>query len=381
MTEKKRIHVMFLLPSLRGGGAERVTVHLLAGLDRSRFSPTLILAQREGPYLKDVPDDVEVIDLHRSRMRYTLLDLVRILRTRQPDILFSAMRHVNTVAILAKLLSRSSTRFVASEHSVLPTSIQNRRQKTLREFMLKILYPLSDQVVAVSNGVASDLITSLSLAPDKVTTIYNPVVDSSLEDLKNEPVEHPWFAADRAVPVILGCGRLTNQKGFAYLIKAVARIQDQIPARLVILGKGPLQAALNRLIHSLGLTDRIQLLGFQPNPYKFMARADLFVLSSLWEGLGLALIEAMACGAPVISTDCPSGPGEIITHGVNGLLVPPGDVEALSAAIRKVLSDQESADQLSREGQHRAKDFRICTSIRKYQELFLEVLGKNDQPS
>ena len=375
MSLNERCSIAFFLPSLRGGGAERVTLHLLAGLDRQLFSPTLIVAQREGPYVKDIPVDVKVIALNRGRMRYTLIDLIRILRRRQPDILFSAMSHTNTIALLAKLLTRPATRFIVSEHNTLSVAMQGESIKWLRTALLRYLYPRADALVAVSEGVAADLSRALNLPRQKITTIYNPVVEPSLSVRKEELVDHSWFAYDRCFPVVLGCGRLTKQKGFIYLIQAMARLQDKVPVRLVILGKGEQEAALKQLARDLDIQDKVAFIGFQSNPYKFIARADVFVLSSLWEGLPTVLIEAMACGTPVVSTDCPSGPGEIITHEVNGLLVPPANTEALSAAILRVLKNKKLAQRLSRNGQDRAEDFRVEKIVRQYEELFLQVIG------
>jgi len=253
--------------------------------------------------------------------------------------------------------------------------MQGESIKWLRTALLRYLYPRADALVAVSEGVAADLSRALNLPRQKITTIYNPVVEPSLSVRKDEPVDHPWFAHDRPFPVVLGCGRLTKQKGFIYLIQAMARLQDKVPVRLVILGKGEQEAALKQLARDLDIQDKVAFIGFQSNPYKFIARADVFVLSSLWEGLPTVLIEAMACGTPVVSTDCPFGPSEIITHEINGLLVPPADAEALAAAILRVLEDKELAQRLIRNGRVRAQDFRVEKIMEQYEELFLRIAG------
>ena len=374
MNQSRRISTMFFAPSLHGGGAERVTVHLLTHLDRNRFDPTLVLVQPEGEFLDSVPADVEVISLNRPRVRYAVPDLIRLLRARKPDVLVSIMRHANAAAVVAKLLARSPARIVLTEHNFVSRSVSAESKSVLRMLISRLLYPLSDRVVTVSHGVAADLVSTLSLSPTKTVTIYNPVVGDSLQALMREEVSHPWFRSDRAAPVILGCGRLTTEKGFRYLVEALSLIRGDTDARLIIVGKGPQRSALRALVDDLELSNRVELLGFQPNPYKFMARADLFVLSSLWEGLGLVLIESMACGTPVISTDCPSGPGEVITDGVDGLLVPPRDPEALSDAIVRVLEDRHLADQLRRNGQRRAQDFTVDRSVRQYEELFVQLV-------
>ncbi len=380
MKHRERIKIMLFAPSLRGGGAERVTVHLIKHLDRRRFDPTLVLVQEEGEFLDSVPDDVQLIGLNRARVRYALPDLVRLLRVNKPDILLGVMRHTNATAVTAKLLARSRARVVLTEHSPMACSIGTASESALRRLVFRLLYPLSDRVVTVSDGVAADLADTLSLCPAKTVTIYNPVVDATLQALMNQTVSHPWFSPDRAVPLILGCGRLVRPKGFRYLVEAVALIRSHTPVRLSIAGKGPEEACLRQLIQDLQLSECVELMGFRSNPYKLMARADLFVLPSLWEGLGLALVEAMACGTPVVSTKCPSGPGEIITDGVNGLLVPPANAEALGEAILHAVTDPQLADRLRREGQRRAHDFTVDRSVRLYERLFVQLLNEERIP-
>jgi glycosyltransferase involved in cell wall biosynthesis len=241
--------------------------------------------------------------------------------------------------------------------------------------LLRRLYPRADAIVAVSDGVAEDMCRVLGLARSAVTRIYNPVVNASLLAKASEKPAHPWFSVDRRLPVVLACGSLTQKKGFDYLIRAVAHLQRDMPARLVILGEGEQRAKLRELAEELHVQDKVAMPGFQDNPYGSMARADVFVLSSLWEGLGNVVIEAMACGAPVVSTDCPSGPAEIITHNVDGILVPPADSNALSAAILSLLRDERLGQRLARAGRARAADFRVSKIVDHYQDLFAGLVG------
>jgi glycosyltransferase involved in cell wall biosynthesis len=209
--------------------------------------------------------------------------------------------------------------------------------------LMKWLYPFADQVVAISRGVQDDLHKWIGLPPGKVRTIYNPVVTTGLSGLASAPIPHPWLAQGEP-PVVLGVGRLTEQKDFASLIRAFATVRKTRRCRLVILGEGELRAELEALVNELRLDDDVLMPGFQNNPFAWMGRAAVFVFSSVFEGLGGALIQAMACGTPVVSTDCPSGPAEILEDGKWGSLVPVGDVQALARAITDTLDADSHPD-------------------------------------
>jgi glycosyltransferase involved in cell wall biosynthesis len=227
------------------------------------------------------------------------------------------------------------------------------------------LYPQAHRVVAVSHGVATDILHLYQLPTAKVAVIYNPVVTPELIARSWEAVEHPWLAAGEP-PIILGVGRLTAQKDFATLIRAFARVRQHDEARLIILGEGEHRPILEQLIGELGLQAWVALPGFVENPYAWMRRAAVFVLSSRWEGLPTVLIEAMACGTPVVATDCPSGPREILEGGKWGKLVPVGDAVGLAEAICQTLKEGSPSD-LS----IRASDF----SLERAVESYLQVLG------
>lgn len=353
------------LPSLRGGGAERVMVHLARGFAERGFQVDLVLAKAEGPYLAEVPPSVRVVDLRASRVLFSLPGLVRYLRKERPYALLSALNHANVIVCLAHRLARVPSRLVISEHNTLSASRpQNARGRLLPWFM-RWTYPWADAVIAVSQGVAEDLVRTLGISAERVKVIYNPVVDDDLLTKSKEPLDHPWFT-EGAPPVILGVGRLTEQKDFPNLIRAFALVRAQRPARLMILGEGELRPQLEALVHELGLQDDVALPGFVKNPYAYMARAAVFVLSSRWEGLGVALIEAMASGTPVVSTDCPSGPREILEDGRWGRLVPVGDVDALAEAIVTTLDETEHPDVVAR-----AKEFNVNYAVENYLKVLL----------
>lgn len=206
----------------------------------------------------------------------------------------------------------------------------------------KYVYPYADEIVAVSDGVGEDLLKMTNASPEQITTIYNPSVTEDLLEKRTEPVDHPWFDEDEEIPVILGVGELSEQKDFETLIRAFDRVVDNQQARLVILGEGPRREKLETLIAELGLGDVVSMPGFVDNPYAYMAKTDVFVLSSRWEGCPNVLVEAMACGAPVVSTDCPSGPEEILKDGKHGLLLSVGDEEQMARCVINVLSREDT---------------------------------------
>jgi glycosyltransferase involved in cell wall biosynthesis len=327
------------LPSLRGGGAERVMVNLARGFVERGLRVDLVLARAEGPYLSQVPKEVRVVDLGARRVLYSLPGLVRYLRRERPQAMLSALNHANIVAIWAKLLARVQTRLVVAEHSTLSRSTENASsvRAKLLPLLIKTFYPYADAVVAVSRGVAEDLVTTTKLPMEKIKVIYNPVITPELFAKAEEPLDHPWFRPGEP-PVVLGVGRLTQAKDFPTLIRAFALVRKERPARLMILGEGEERPKLEALVRELGLEEDVALPGFVGNPYKYIARAGVFVLSSAWEGLPTTLVEALALGTPVVSTNCKSGPEEILEEGRWGRLVPVGNIEELAKAIGESLS-------------------------------------------
>jgi glycosyltransferase involved in cell wall biosynthesis len=359
--------ITLFLPSLRGGGAERVAVTLANGFATRGKSIDLVLAKAEGPYLADLSEKVRVVDLHCHRVLASLSGLAFYLRRRRPTALLSLLSHANIIAFAACRLSMVRTRHVISEHSNMTKSLHNatnRRDRLMAHFA-RLAYPHAFKTVAVSLGVAGDLSNTLGLPREKIQVIYNPIVTEELLRHGDEIPAHPWFAKG-APPVILGVGRLTPAKDFPTLIRAFAILRPKRSLRLMILGEGDLRKDLEREIRGLGLADHVALPGFVNNPYAFMQHASMFVLSSRWEGLPTVLIEAMACGTPVVSTDCSSGPSEILEGGKWGRLVSVGNAEALAMAIEKTLDDDVHPDV-----RLRAQAFRADSSIDAYLETLL----------
>lgn len=336
-------HIAFFLRYLGGGGAERVMLNLARGFVQQGIKVDLVLGKVWGDHLQKVPPEVRVVDLAAEGLLATTLALVNYLRQEQPTALLSALHYANEIALWAKRLARVSTRVVVTEHNTFSEAIKrtSKIRKRLLPFFVQRFYPWADAIVAVSQGAAKDLAHSTGLPLESIQTIYNPVITPELLEKAKEAIDHPWFAPGEP-PVILGVGKLEAQKDFPTLIRAFSEVRQVRPARLMILGWGPDRPQLETLIKELGLQEDVSLFGYVDNPYPYMVKASVFVLSSAWEGLPTVLIEAMAVGTPVVSTNCPSGAAEILGDGKYGLLTPVGDSQALAKAILEVLNAKQT---------------------------------------
>jgi glycosyltransferase involved in cell wall biosynthesis len=365
MDSKTRpIQLFIVRPTLGQGGADRVTLTLLKSLNRQHFDLTLVLSKRVGEFLEDVPADVQVLSLNAPNLWFSWFPLWRLLRQHRPDILFSTSGGANIPAVIAFKLARLRGRLVLSERNTLFHSGLTAKRRLVVWFK-RTLYNQADRITAVSQGVQNDVVETLGIQADHVQVIYNPIVDDTLHQAAQEPVTHPWFQQD--IPIVLAAGRLVVQKDFQTLLRAFAQVRNGRPARLVILGEGPLEPELKALSRELGIEPDVWFGGFDKNPFKYMAKCAVFVLSSLHEGLPGVLIQAMACGAPVIATDCPFGPAEIITEpGKDGILVPVGDVKALVEKLEFLLSHPEIRQQMGEAARHSVERFSVETILSHY---------------
>ena len=315
-----------------------MSLNIAGGLADRGFEVDMVLSERVGPLLADVPPSVRVVDLGARRVLTSLPGLVTYLRRDRPDALITHQWHTSLVALWARWLARSDTKIVVKAPNTLsmlaqrPVSLRSR----LIPSLVRIFAGRMDEIVAVSQGVAEDLAATANVPLEDIHVIYNPVVTPDLLERSRAALAHPWFDAS-PVPVILAAGRLVWEKDFATLIRAFARVRRERPARLLIVGEGVERPMLEALTLELQLEDDVQLPGYVDNPQAMMSRCDVFVLSSVTEGLAGVLIEAMAAGAPVVSTDCKWGPREILDEGRLGHLVPPGNDRALAAAIVETL--------------------------------------------
>jgi glycosyltransferase involved in cell wall biosynthesis len=357
-----------------GGGPERVITILLRHLDRRRFRPSLALFRRTGVFLEEIPSDVPVFDLGEEspyNVLRTAARLARIICSIRPTVVLSILKHPNLVTLAVGQACFRGLPVVVSERSMLSLTLRKDRSRALKRFLHRSLYPRARKIIAVSSGVKDDLERRFGIPGDKIRVIHNPCEADRVQRLARE---EPNLPIDWSIPTVVAAGRLTEQKGFGYLLQAFAAVAQGRPCQLLILGEGEDRPALSRQATALGIADRILMPGFQANPFAYMARSHVFVLSSLWEGFPNVIVEAMACGIPVVSTDCPSGPSEIITHSVNGLLVPPADAGTLATAIKQVLMDQALAKRLSEAGRVRVHAFSPAIIVRQYEEALAETM-------
>lgn len=375
-------HIAIFIPDLRGGGAERSMVNLATGFTEIGLTVDLVLASASGPYLSLLPPSVKVVDLGVPRTVSALPKLVHYLRSTRPEALLSALDHANIVALLAKRVVGGNLRVAVSVRNTLSAEARDAgffNSKILPK-LVGILYPWADEIINVSGGVADDLANVTGIPRSRMRVIYNPVVSESMAAQARQAPDHPWLAPGEP-PVVLAVGRLTPQKDYPTLLRAFAKARASVRSRLVILGEGDERVKLEELSKELGIDRDVSLAGFQENPFSFMARAGVFVLASRFEGLPGVLIQALACGCPVVSTDCPSGPREILDGGRWGSLVPVGDVDALAQAIESTLSRRASGEDLTPPAESWAP-YEVVGAARRYAEaVFGRPIGGTAEKS
>jgi glycosyltransferase involved in cell wall biosynthesis len=337
MIEARRV-ALFLI-ALAGGGAERVVLNLVRGFVEHGRAVDLVVCRAEGELRGSVPPGVALVELKALRSWAAMLGLARYLRRRRPACLFSAMDTANLIALAARRLSGTPTRIVGAIHNT--PSHQLAASASLKERLqlplARRLYPRADALVAVSAGVAADAAAMLGLEPHRIAVIANPVVTPELVERAAAPLDDPWLRPGEP-PVVLACGRLAPQKDFPCLLHAFALLRARRPARLLILGEGAERPALEALARRLGVAAEARLPGFVANPLAYMRRAAVLALSSRHEGSPVVLVEALACGCPVVATDCPSGPREILEGVAATRLVPVGDPAALARGLDELIA-------------------------------------------
>ena len=360
--------VSIYLPTLEGGGAERAMVDLANGLRSAGIKTDLAVKRGDGPWRQMLADDVRLTCL-KSRFTLTeFLHLLRYLHRARPDVVIATGASSIILTSLAKVVmprllfvGRIPTDLTATPArlSLKSRAIKRTQARSLRR---------ADAIVTNSTGSSEGISRSLPEAADRIRTLHNPVVWPNLVDLAKAPVEHPWFRDQ--VPIIVSAGRLVSAKDHATLIRAFAVLARRREARLIVLGEGVERRNLVKLTHELRIPDRVDLPGFHANPFSFMAKSRLFVLSSTREGMPNVLIQAMACGTPVVSTDCPSGPKEVLEDGKWGPLVPVGDTDALATAMLETIDRPPERSTLVA----RARAFSVETSVKGYLDLIRDLV-------
>jgi glycosyltransferase involved in cell wall biosynthesis len=353
-----------------GGGVQRVRLVLAREFLARGLEVDLVVVNGIGELRSTVPENARIVDLQAKRTLLALPSLVQYLRTDKPKAILSSQSHHNVIAILAHWLSGRSSRLVVGEHH----NIQAYRKDapitaTLQIIGARIFYQFADDILAVSKGVARSVSSAMRIPFEDIKVIYNPIVLSELVEKAREQADHPWFDHPQ-IPVLIAIGRLAAQKDFPTLLRAISIIKKTRIVRLLILGDGDDERLLKTIIDEYHLSQYVQLLGFIANPYAYLSRADLFVLSSRWEGFPNTLLEALACGVNVVSTNCPSGPQEMLENGRYGRLVPVGDPETLAAEIVAALDNRWNSEILK----GRAADFSIEVIGQHYLNLLLGEL-------
>lgn len=328
--------ITMVLPDFGGGGAERVMVFLANAFVEREIEITFLAGRAEGPCLVDLSPNVRLVDLGVSRFARAVPTLVRHFNRAAPDAVLSALTHANLVTLLAARFARKGPRIVVAEHNSIAMLANAGRgpKQMVKTALLRSLYPRADCITFVSHAMRSEFVELLGLAPERLETVYNPVSVQRLRKLASDGPGHPWLAHKEG-KIVIAAGRLTEQKDFPTLLRAFAKVPQSV--RLIIFGEGPDRANLEALRAELHLQERVSFPGFVANLPAELAASDLFVLSSRWEGLPGVLLEAMALDIPVVATDCPTGPKEILEGGRAGQLVPVGGVEELATAMRSAL--------------------------------------------
>lgn len=329
------------------------------------YEVDLVLVKAEGPYLNKLSNRVRVIDLNASRVATSIPALIRYIRNERPVSMLSAMGHVNVGAVIAGVLSSNDHRMVISERANITASGRSSigLKVKLWSVVCKWAYDRADAIVAISNGVAADVSLRTGVPFDSINVVYNPAFN---EKFNSKPEPSLAWSREKNLPTIIGAGRLVPQKDFSCLIHAFNSVRHKLEARLIILGEGPLRAELEGLVRHLGLEGDVLLPGFVESPEVYMQGASVFVLSSAWEGFGNVIVEAMACGLPVVSTDCPSGPAEILENGKWGRLVPVANSDAMAEAIVRTLQEQRHPNVLQR-----AAYFSVESAVEGYLQAML----------
>jgi len=368
------MRIAFLLPDFRGGGAQHMVINMANEFAARGHAVTLLVIENAGPYAEKISSAVRTVSFNCTRTRDGLRPLIDYLRNERPDILYAAMSYVNIIAVLGKILSGASkTAVIISERNFFSL---NARQdgsapSLIQKLAVGMLYPLADKIIGISRGVAEDLRGYLYCGREKLSYIHNPVVTQDTQNQLSQECDDPWFASC-VRPAIVTSGRLVAQKDQKTLLRAFAKLRKMRPASLLILGEGPLRDDLVLTAQELGIEADVYFKGFVPNPLAYMKKADVFALSSAWEGFGNVVVEALLCGLPVVSTDCPAGPAEILDNGRYGFLVPVGDDDRLAQAMNKAISASPDPQTQKK----RAMDFSVQTICDQYDRLFKEIVAQ-----
>lgn len=368
--------ITFFSESLRIGGTERVLVLLANALSQRGYQVDVIILERLNCNHSRLKSSINVIYLDcRDRLRSSILPLAKYLFTHRPDVILPMSSYWAIPVYLAKLLVGSNVRIIPAIHfEVLEMNALPPAETSINRFLRRLVLRKVSNLVTVSRGNAAYMIKHFNLRPDRVHVINNPAVSEDIISQAEETVDHPWLSPSRDVPVILSVGRLSREKDYSTLLRAVHRVLHNRPVRMFFVGDGVERESLIVQTRELGIEQAVHFAGAAVNPYMYMRNSDMLVVSSRYESFGLVLVEAMACGTPVVSTICGTGPADILDNGSYGRLVPIGDDEALAKAMLATLSEQPNRSRL----RQRAQQFSVDVAVDQYLSLFEKsIQGKS----
>ncbi|GAA1334982.1 glycosyltransferase [Streptomyces sanglieri] len=368
--DKNSPDIGLFLPTFTPGGIERCMINLAKGFISRGVKVDLIVADKRGSFEEKVPNKATIINLNAGRIIKSVIPLIKYLQQREPSILLSGHTHANIVAVWSVKVANTNTGVAIGIHNSFSNNY--RGEIKVKDSIIRKLVPLtyrrSDHIIAVSKGVARDISSEANIKRENIDVIYNPVIGEDIKYLDDKSITEPWLV-NSAIQVILGVGRLTQQKDFETLIKSFYEVQKvNKNARLIIIGSGPKKDDLEDLIDRLGIQSKVKIIEYVEDIYSVMKESDIFVLSSRWEGFGIVLVEAMAVGTPVVATNCPTGPNEILKDGEYGELVPVGDPLSMANAINEMLNRRDE-EKRTLDIQKRAMDFSIPSVVDEYMDV------------
>ncbi len=357
----RREKILFILPALHGGGAERVMLTLVKHIDRKKFLPIFVLLKKEGKFIKQVPRDIEMIDLKATQARYAIFKIAKIIREKKPDIVFSTLGHLNLLMALIRPFFSKKIKFISRESNTVSVENKGEKYPRLFDFLYKKIYNNFDLIITQSEYMKKDLVENYKTDQSKAVVIYNPV---DIEHIEERLKEQNKTFFDSGKINLLAVGRLSHQKGFDILINTMTLLNDKY--HLTILGEGEDKESLNNQIKILKMENKITLAGFTNNPYTYMLHCDLFILSSRYEGLPNVVLETNSCGTPVVAVNSPGGTAEIVKNGVNGILTPSLDPQQLANDIKKATKYRFNSYEIK---EYIRKNFNVRKIVKEYERV------------
>jgi len=365
--------IIFVIPSMASGGAEMKAIILLNYFFSSDYSPTLVLFKKEGVRFEEIPGGINIIDLkkkHRSDFFKLIIKLGLLLRKEKPYKVISFIEYSNVITLIAKIVFHIKCEVIINEESLPQHYLKITRFKYIKKFLMFFLYRKADKIICGTEHLRDYICRNFRINKDRVIRIYNPINIERIHKLSKEKVNHPFLEKRKqGYKLIIAVGRLSKIKRYDVLLEAYAKIKKKIKALLVILGEGDLLPQLIEMKNILQLGANVDFVGYVSNPYAWISKSDLLLMTSQWEGFGNVIVEAMACETPVISSKCPFGPIEIISDGINGLLAPIGDAEETSRLAITLLKNNYLREKLRAEGKNRAEDFNIKIIGNEYKRM------------